>query len=81
MIWVFLQAITVHSNLTWALNDLFIIIASSALAMRFKQISQKLIKERNDFKVKLKRQWNDSFLSIFSLLTVSYAAEDWGLGL
>ncbi|XP_048524367.1 gustatory receptor for sugar taste 64e [Dendroctonus ponderosae] len=48
---IFCTAITVHSNLTWALNDLFIIIASSALAMRFRQISQKLIKERDDFKL------------------------------
>ncbi|XP_030761256.1 gustatory receptor for sugar taste 64e-like isoform X2 [Sitophilus oryzae] len=40
------QIITVHSNLTWAFNDLFIIILSTALALRFQQISQRLNKER-----------------------------------
>lgn len=43
--------ITVHSNLTWALNDLFIIITSTALAMRFRQISERLTKESNVRKV------------------------------
>nr|WJJ63346.1 gustatory receptor 6 [Pachyrhinus yasumatsui] len=37
--------ITIHSNLSWACNDLFIIIISSALALRFQQISEKLRKE------------------------------------
>ncbi|XP_030761254.1 gustatory receptor for sugar taste 64e-like isoform X1 [Sitophilus oryzae] len=43
---IFCSIITVHSNLTWAFNDLFIIILSTALALRFQQISQRLNKER-----------------------------------
>ncbi|XP_066149906.1 gustatory receptor for sugar taste 64f-like [Euwallacea fornicatus] len=38
----FFVIITVHSHLTWALNDMFIVVASTALAIRFRQITQKL---------------------------------------
>ncbi|KAF7272880.1 hypothetical protein GWI33_014358 [Rhynchophorus ferrugineus] len=43
---IFSTIITIHSNVTWAVNDLFIIIMSTALALRFQQISQKLNNER-----------------------------------
>ncbi|CAG9768448.1 unnamed protein product [Ceutorhynchus assimilis] len=46
---IYCTLITVHSNLTWALNDLFIIITSTALAMRFQQIYQKLDLESHKY--------------------------------
>ncbi|CAG9768450.1 unnamed protein product [Ceutorhynchus assimilis] len=42
---IYTSLITTQANLTWAFNDMFIILLSILLASRFKQISDKLAKE------------------------------------
>ncbi|KAJ8918493.1 hypothetical protein NQ315_008191 [Exocentrus adspersus] len=40
----------VHATLTWITSDIFIILLSIALALRFKQISERLINEQKNIK-------------------------------
>ncbi|KAJ8930495.1 hypothetical protein NQ314_016722 [Rhamnusium bicolor] len=45
------SCIQVQSTLLWAFNDLFIILMSIALALRFRQISERLNKYQNKFQI------------------------------
>nr|AUF73061.1 gustatory receptor [Anoplophora chinensis] len=49
----------IHTLLTWLINDLFIILISIALALRFKQISERLVRNQRTFQNKSLHFWKE----------------------
>ncbi|KAJ8977419.1 hypothetical protein NQ317_009672 [Molorchus minor] len=51
--------IQVEATLLWVFNDLFIILMSTALALRFKQITSRLAENQNKFHMKNQCFWEE----------------------